>query len=408
MTMPSSVPPVRAGLLAILTGLVFSIGPATVDLSLPSMPTIQAVIGTATMRVELTLTLLLASLAVGQLVFGTVADRYGRRAPLLLSLATYVIGALLAMAANTLAVFALARVVQAFGFGIAAVVVRCTVTDVCDERRTAAAFSIAVMMVSVASVVAPAVGGQILTHWGWRAVFLAMAVFASLVATFIAALLPETLPVARRTRVGLASVLGIYWQLLRSVRFVVPAAIGGCAAAFQFAYNTGGPAAVIEHYGVSPALAGALFSAIALATAAASQANAVLLKWSSPERLTSVAVQISVLASVAVLVSVFSTSAGVAGFIASLFVLIATLGFIMGNTMAVAISSAGVHAGAASALVGVMQFVLGTAASMPIGLSHDISGRLMAFVLLLLALIALALDFRARTARLPAPGSART
>ena len=101
MTMPSSVPPVRAGLLAILTGLVFSIGPATVDLSLPSMPTIQAAIGTATMRVELTLTLLLASLAVGQLVFGTVADRYGRRAPLLLSLATYVIGALLAMAANT-------------------------------------------------------------------------------------------------------------------------------------------------------------------------------------------------------------------------------------------------------------------------------------------------------------------
>jgi DHA1 family bicyclomycin/chloramphenicol resistance-like MFS transporter len=176
----------------------------------------------------------------------------------------------------------------------------------------------------------------------------------------------------------------------------VPAAIAACAAAFQLAYNTGGPAAVIEHYGVSPARAGVYFSVIALSTAAASQVNALLLKWFSPERLTSAVVRVSVVASLGVLLSAFTGYAGVGGLVASLFVLIATLGFIMGNTMAAAISSAGIHAGAASALVGVMQFLFGTAASLPIGLSQDASGRWMAVVLVLLGLAALVLDLWGR------------
>ena len=387
--------PVRASILALMTGLVFSVGPATVDLSLPAMPAIQRAVGTATVRVELTLTLLLASLAIGQLVFGTIADRYGRRMGLLVSLAIYSIGALLAASATNLAVLAIGRVVQAIGFGVAGVVVRCAVTDVCDERRTAAVFSTAIMMVSVASVVAPAAGGALSTHWGWRAVFLGMAAFGGIVFVLAAALLPETLPAERRSHAGAAEALGVYGSLLRNPLFVVPAAIAGCAAAFQFAYNTGAPAALIEHYGISPARAGVLFSMVALTTAVVSQANVLLLKWFSPERLTGVAVRVGVLASVAVLISAF---AGSAAFVACLCVLIGTLGLIMGNTMAAAISSAGAHAGAASALVGVMQFVFGTAASMPIGISQDTTGRLMAVVLVLLSLGALILQLWGRRA----------
>jgi len=388
--------PVRAGVLAVVTGLVFAVGPATVDLSLPSMPAIQASIGTPALRVELTLTLLLAALAVSQLIFGAAADRYGRRISLLMSLAVYSAGAWAAALAPSLFFFAAARVLQAVGFGIAGVVVRCAVTDVCDERRTAVVFSMAITIVSVASVIAPAIGGQVLTLWGWRAVFVAMGAFGAIVWITAAVLLPETLPRARRADSKLTAVLGTYWTLLFSVRFAVPAAIAACAAAFQFAYNTGGPAAVIEHYGVSPARAGVYFSVIALSTAGASQANALLLKWFSPERLTSAVVRVSVVASLGVLLSAFTGYAGVGGLVASLFVLIATLGFIMGNTMAAAISSAGIHAGAASALVGVMQFLFGTAASLPIGLSKDASGRWMAVVLVLLGLAALLLDLWGR------------
>jgi len=383
---------VRAGLLAAVTGLVFAIGPATVDFSLPAMPQIQASIGTPAGRVELTLTLLFASLAVTQILFGAVADRFGRRIPLLASLAIYSVGALAAALAPGLLALALARVVQAIGFGVAGVIVRCAVTDVCDERRTAAVFSIAVTIVSIASVVAPAIGGEVLTLWSWRAVFFGMSAFGFAIFIVAAALLPETLPGERRVRSSFLSAFGTYRKLLGSVRFFVPAAIGGCAAAFQFAYNTGGPSTVIEHYGVSPARAGVLFSIVALSTAVASQANAVLLKWFAPEQLTRVAVRVSVISSLGIVISAFTGYGGVIGLIASLLVLIATLGMIMGNTMAAAISSAGAHAGAASALVGVMQFVFGTLASMPIGLAHDASGKWLSLVLLLLAIVALALD----------------
>jgi DHA1 family bicyclomycin/chloramphenicol resistance-like MFS transporter len=390
-------------LLAVITGLVFVIGPTTVDLSLPAMPAIQAAIGSASVRVELTLTLLLASLALGQIFFGAVADRYGRRSTLLMSLIVYSAGAFLAAASNSLLFFAAGRVIQALGFGVAALVVRCAVTDVCDERRTARAFSIAVMMVSVGSVIAPAVGGQILILAGWRPVFATMAGYALVVALLIGLALPETLPPEKRIRTEITAVLGTYWHLLRSRAFAIPAFIGAYAAAFQFAYNTGGPAAVIEHYQVTPARAGALFSIIALATAVCSQANASLLKWFSPSRLTSVAVKLSVAAAIAVLLTTFTGIGGVGGLIASLFVLIATLGFIMGNTMAAAISSAGVHAGAASALVGVTQFVFGTAASLPIAVSGDTSGRLMAVLLAVLAALALMLDRRASRGTAPSP-----
>ena len=382
---------VGAGRLAILTGLVFAIGPATVDFSLPAMPAMQGSFASGAMRVELTLTLLLASLALGQLLFGAIADRYGRRTTLLVSLAIYIAGALLAALTSSMGGLAAARVVQAIGFGVAGVVIRCSVSDVCDERSTARVYSIAIMIVGIATVVAPAAGGEVLTLWGWRAVFFGMGAFALAVVLAAAVLLPETLPPERRVRSEPLHVFRTYWRLLTSGRFTVPAAIGGCAAAFQFTYNTGGPSAVIEHYGVSPARAGLFFSLIALSTAIASQANAILLKWFAPARLTNAAVQVSVVSSAGVLVCAFTGFAGVGGLIASLFVLIATLGFIMGNTMAAAISSAGLHAGAASALVGVLQFVFGTVASLPVGFSHDSSGRWMAVVLVVLSLTALVL-----------------
>lgn len=377
---------VRPGMLALLTGLVFAVGPATVDLTLPAMPAIQRAIGTAALRVELTLTLLLAALALSQLMFGAIVDRYGRRGPFLMSLAVYCAASLGAALAPGILTFTLARIVQAIGFGVAVVLIRCSVTDVCDERRTAGIFSVAVTMVSVASVVAPTIGGQLAAHFGWRAVFVAAAAFSLLTWTVAAVFLPETLPRERRTTAGLLRVLGTYWGLLRSSRFVVPAVIGASAAAYQFTYNTGGPSAVIEHYAVSPATAGMLFSLIALSTACASQVNALVLRWRAPEQITSAAVWVSVAASGALLLSVFTGAAGVAGLIGSLFILIATLGFIMGNTMAVAISSAGAQAGAASALVGVMQFLWGTVASAPVSVFHDPSGHLMGVVIGLLSL----------------------
>jgi len=389
---------VRTGMLAALTGLMFSVGPITVDLSLPAMPTIQRSIGMAHARVELTLTLLFLGLALSQFVVGAVADRYGRRSMILSGLAVYCAGAVLAAISPNLVSFAAARLLQAIGFGVAVVLVRSAVSDVCDHKRTASVFSTAVTMVSLASVVAPAVGGQLLTHFGWRAVFVAMAVFGFLVLAAIAALLPETLPKERRTQLELSKVFGTYGTLLRNRRFATFATVSAAAAAYQFTYNTGSPSVLIEHYHIAPQTTGLLFSVIAVSTACASQLNAVLLRWFEPDSIMNAAVAASVVAGAALLGSVCTDIGGVVGLVVVLFVLISTIGFIMGNSMAGAMSSAGALAGAASALIGVMQFLFGTVGSAIVGFFPDSLGRPMGLVIGVLAVTSLLMALRTHAA----------
>jgi MFS transporter, DHA1 family, multidrug resistance protein len=380
---------VRTGVLAVLTGLMFSVGPVTVDLSLPSMPAMQHAIGSAHARIEFTLTLLFFGLAASQFVVGAIADRYGRRTLILSGLAVYCAGAALAFFSATFVIFAAARLLQALGFGVAVMLIRSAVSDVCDHRRTASVFSTAVTMVSLASVIAPTIGGQLLTHFGWRSVFLGMAAFGLLTLCAVAAWLPETLPRARRTDGSFSRVFGTYGRLLRDRRFVAFAVVGAAAAAYQFTYNTGAPSVLIEHYHLPVQTTGLLFSVIAVSTACASQLSAFLLKWFDPDRIMNTAVIVSVITSAALVASAFTGLGGVPALIASLFVVISTIGFIMGNSMAGAMSSGGAHAGAASALVGVMQFLFGTIGSALVGFFPDILGRPMATVIGLFSALAL-------------------
>ena len=386
------------GRLALLTALLFATGPVTVDLSLPAMPSIQNAIASSGMRVELTLTLLFLGLTLSQLVYGAAADRFGRRKPLVAGLIVYSIASVAAAFAPNLIAFGLARLIQAFAYGVAVVTIRSAVVDVCDERRTARVFSVAITAVSVAAVVSPALGGRLLDTFGWQSIFVAMGAFGLLTLVAVMLLLPETFPPARRSSAGLSSALSTYGTLLRNRRFTAFAVICATAAAFQLTYNTGSPAVAIDHYGMSPSAAGLLFSIIALSTALSAQVNALLLKWFSLERLVHAGVAIGLLASAALLVSVFSGLGGVTGLTVALFALIASLGFLMGNGMAAAISSAGAQAGAASALVGVMQFLFGTVGSGIVGLVPDAAGRPMGVVIATLALLALLMTAWARPA----------
>jgi len=380
--------------LVLLTSLLFSIGPLTVDLTLPALPTLQAAIGSADLRVELTLTTVFFGMALSQFVFGAIADRYGRRWLLVGALLGYVAGSLAAAAAHSMLQFAGARLLQALSYGVVVVLARSIVVDVCDERNAARVFSVAIMAMSLVAVSAPFAGGQLLERFGWQSAFYTMVTAGLLAVLCTLLLLPETASKQRQSA-GLANAVSAYRRLLGNTRFVTFAAIGACAIALQFSYNTGAPAVFIQHYGLTPSHAGLLLSIIALSMAFAAPVNALLLKWFAPERLMRAAVIVSVLASFALLGVVF-TDAGTTAFTAVLFVLIAVPGFVGGNSMAGAISSAGSQAGAASGLVGVMQFVLGTIGSACIGAFGDASGRVMAIVLVLLSLGALAMTMRAQ------------
>jgi len=395
--MSSHEPPIRTGLLAIVTGLMFTIGPSMVDLSLPALPLIQQSIGTSALRAELSLTVVFLGLALAQLIFGAFADRWGRRRPLLIGMAGYCCAALAAAFAPDMVTFLIARLIQAVCYGVAIVLARSAVVDISDERSTARVFSTAIMFMALMSVIAPAVGGALLAIWSWRAIFLVMSAFGAIVMLAVAACLPETLSPERRTRLPVSRVFSTYGGLLRQGRFAACAIIGACAVTYQFTYNTGAPAVVVEHYGLQPATAGLIFSVIAISTALASQLNSWLLRWRTPSQMMSLGVTLSVVCSAVLLTNVLTGVGGVAMFVVTLFVLMATIGLIAANAMAGAISSAGHQAGAASALVGVVQFVFGTVSSAIVGVFHNAQGRPMALVIMALSLIALAISMRTRS-----------
>jgi len=384
----------RLSALVLLTSLFFSIGPLTIDLTLPALPTLQAALGSPDVRIELTLTTVFFGMALSQFVFGAIADRYGRRPLLIAALLVYVAASLAATGADSMLQFGGARLLQALSYGVAIVLARSVVVDVCNERDAARVFSIAIMTMSMVSVGAPLVGAQLLERYGWQSAFHAMVVAGTLAVLCTLLLLPETASKERQSA-GFGNALRAYGRLLGNQRFVTFAAIGACAVALQFTYNTGAPAVFIQHHGLTPSHAGLLLSIIALSMAFAAPVNALLLKWFAPERLMRAAVIVSVLASFAVLGVTF-VDAGTIPFTAALFVLIAVPGFVAGNSMAGAISSAGSQAGAASGLVGVVQFLLGTIGSACVGALGDPSGRVMAVVLVLLSLGALTMTMRAQ------------
>jgi DHA1 family bicyclomycin/chloramphenicol resistance-like MFS transporter len=370
------------GKLILITSLLFSVGPLTVDLSLPGLAAIQSDIGVSNLRVELTLSLVFLGMALSQLLFGTVADRLGRRVPLIVAMCVYVVGSVVAMTARSMPLFAGARLLQALAYGVAVVLARSGVVDVCDERRSAKVFSTALMVMSLAGVLAPALGGQILTYANWRWLPAVMAVFGTVCVLAIAILLPETLPSARRSQNVDIKVLTLYGQVLSNTRFVGFALIGACAVASQFTYSTGAPAVLLEHFTMNPVVTGLWLSAIALSMALASQLNALLLRWRDPEWVMSRAVLAGLVCGIALTITTLTGYGATPGFLISLFGLGAAIGLTMPNAMAAAMTSVGPRAGAASALIGVMQFTLGSIGSAAVGAFHYSGGELMAVVIL--------------------------
>jgi MFS transporter, DHA1 family, multidrug resistance protein len=386
---------VRFGFLALLCGVFFSFIPLTIDFSLPGLAALQQDLGSRQLRAELTLTMAFLGLALGQLVFGSIADRLGRRSPLLLSTCVYSAASVCAGLSSQIGVFAVARTIQSMAFGVALVVVRAIVVDVCDEIGTARAFSMGIAAMSLTGVVAPAIGGQLVAHLGWRSLFFSMALMGAVGAVVVARHLPETSPRSRRSTTSFLEMKRVYFELLNNPRFSIPAIAGGSIISCQFTYNTGTPSLFLEHFSLSAAACGLAMSVITLGLALASFCNTILLKWFTPEGVVLRAAFVSVGSAVVLMILVFCDVGGAAAIIVALFVLATTVAFTAASTMAAAISSAGRQVGAASALLGFIQLAIGAAASAEVGVFHDSTGRPMGVAILVLTLLALFLLSRA-------------
>ena len=353
--------------LAVILGALTAMGPLAIDMYLPALPTIAREMASSTASVQVSLAVYFIGIACGQAFYGPISDRWGRKRALYFGLTLFSVSSVgCAMARDVTALIAL-RFLQALGGCAPLVVPRAVVRDYFDQRGSVRMLSVLMLVMGLAPILAPLVGGQLLVNFGWRSVFWLLAAYGAFWLVIVAAFLHESLPPARRRRQRAADVVATYLGLLRDRTYIGYVLTGALIFAGLLAYISGSPFVFIELFRVPPEQYGLFFGVNALGIIIASQVNRWLANKYDARHIISAVLPVSVTAGAVLLIDAATGFGGFPGILVPLFFYIATHGFIMPNTTALAMAPHGAVAGSASALLGTVQFVLGASAGALLG-----------------------------------------
>jgi MFS transporter, DHA1 family, multidrug resistance protein len=367
-TSPVVAPTGRGRLqLVLVLGALIALGPLTIDMYLPALPTIVDDLETTSAAVQLTLTGTLVGLALGQLLVGPLSDTFGRRRPLLVGVGVHVLASLLVLIAPNVAVLGGLRVLQGVGAAAASVVTMAIVRDLFVGRAAATLFSRLMLVLGVAPVLAPTIGGEVLRFTSWRGVFVVLAVMALLLLVVGLVAVPETLPAARRRPLGLVTTLSAFRGLLRDRTFVGLVLVAGLAMSGLFGYVAGSSFVFQEEFGLDEQQFGLLFGAGALFLIAATQLNAALLRRFEPRVLLPFGLVLATVAGAVLLVLAGTGTGGLVGVVAPLWTVLFAVGLVMPNAPTLALARHGEAAGTASSLLGATQMGVGAIVSPLVG-----------------------------------------
>lgn len=362
----------------ILLGSLTAFGPLAIDMYLPAFPTLAQVFRTDIGHVQTTLAAFFLAFAVGQAFWGPLADRFGRRRPLMVGLVLFIAASIACSMAPSIGALAVLRFVQGLAACASVVVARAVVRDLFPASEAIPIFAALMLVTGLAPILAPLLGGQLLISVGWQSIFWFLALFAGGCLVAVLARLPESLDARMRRSIAPGAVLATYLGLLKDRRFLMPALAGGCAIAGMFAYIAGAPFVLIEMYGIPERYFGWVFGANAMGFVVVAQVNARIARKVDPSRMIRVAGLMQTLACLVLLAVAWTDTYSLTWTLVPLFFSIASLGLLMPNTTATAMASFPDRAGAASALLGTLQFSLAAAASSLVGILHDGSARPMA------------------------------
>lgn len=381
--------------LILLLSVLLAFASISTDIYLPALPAIGLALHARSGTMDLTISGYLLGFSVGQLFWGPISDRYGRRPPIAAGLVLFVIGSAgCAMSAHATTLIAW-RVIEAIGASACVVLARAMVRDLFEGARAARVLSTLITVMAIAPMVGPTVGVWILRLASWRAIFWVL-VGIGLLTLGALHLLPETLSQERLRREPMGLALHGYRQLLRSRRLVFNAGAGAFFYGGIYAYVAGTPFAYITFYGVSPQLYGLLFAMGSAGIIASNQVNRYLVGPWRTATLLRLGASIAALSGMVLGLDAYTDWWGVAGLALPLLAFMSANGLIVANSIAEALAVFPDRVGTASALVGAMQYGSGIAGSALVGLCADGTPMSMAWVIAACGIGSLGCAFCAR------------
>jgi DHA1 family bicyclomycin/chloramphenicol resistance-like MFS transporter len=357
----------------LLMGALTAIGPISIDMYLPAFPEMAANLGATGSQVERTLAAYLIGMAGAQLIYGPLADRFGRKPPLYGALIVYILASAGCALAPTVEFLTVCRVVQAMGGAAGMVISRAVVRDHYSTQEAARALSMLMLVMGIAPILAPLVGAQVLTLAGWRGIFAVITLAGIALLIAVSRIMVESLPHEKQVALSWGHIFRTYWGLIRHRRFVAFALSGGMGSATMFAYIVASPRLFIEYFGVSPQSYGFIFGFNALSLIVGSQVSARLLKTHRPEKLLPWALLAMMSAGLSALALILVGWITMPLIMLCMMSFMFTQGFVGPNSAAMALSDQGRQLGSASAMMGTITMSCGALAGLTVSL-WDMAG----------------------------------
>ena len=342
----------------VLLGLLIAFGPLTIDMYLPSLPILTKELDATTSLTQLSLTACLLGLAFGQLINGSLSDIYGRRKPLMIALAIYIISSLLCAFSSSIWVFIFMRFLQGASGAGGIVIARSSARDLYSGPQLTKIFSLLMLVMGVAPILAPILGGQLLQFVSWRGIFIVLAILGGTMLLSVVFRLPETLSDDSRSVGGLKNTFSTFKGLLGDRTFMGYALMQGLVSGAMFSYISGSSFVFQEYYDVSPQGYSLIFGMNAAGIILASQITGRLAGHVKETKMLKFGLVFAALGSLSLL-TVFILDAHISFVLVSMFLVVATVGVVNPTCTSLAMQSQGKSAGSASALLGLLQFTFG-------------------------------------------------
>ena len=379
----------RYFLLVLILGALTAIAPFSIDMYLPGFPAIAKSLDTTTTQVSLSLSGFFIGISAGQLLYGPLLDRFGRKKPLYIGMVLYIVASIGCFFVGSIEQLIVLRFIQAIGSCAATVAAMAMVRDIFPVEDNAKVFALLILILGISPMLAPTVGGYITAAFGWQLIFLILAAIAFFILLAVIFLLPESYRPDPSYSLKPVPIITSFWSVMKHPQFYTYAICGAVGFSGLFAYLAASPFVFMDVYGVSSKVYGWIFALLSIGFIGSSQFNGMLTNRFKSEQIVNVTLPAMVIIGIVFVMGSTGNWLGIYGTIVTVFAFLCCVGITYPNTAALSLAPFAKNAGTAAALMGALQMAVGTLTSIVVSMFKSRSTIPMAGLMATAAILAL-------------------